>query len=78
MGALAYHLKDPLKSIHMPLGFVAMGQKGRFQLLRFRGLRQLRQGLQDLPLGEINVLQSIIKQIVQGFIDHDILQFHQN
>jgi len=30
---------------------------------------------QDLPLGKINVLQGIIKQIVKGFLDHDILRY---
>ena len=50
----------------MPLGLVAMGQKRGFQLFRFRGLGQFRQRLQDLPFGEINVLQGVVKQVL-GF-----------
>ena len=37
--AFANHLEDRLKSIHMPLGLVAMSQESGFQLLRFRSLR---------------------------------------
>ena len=62
----------------MPLGLVAISQECGFQLFRFRGLRQFWQGLQDLPLGKINVLQGIEKQIVQGFLDHDILRYEPN
>jgi hypothetical protein len=58
----------------MLLGLVAMGQEGGFQFLRFRSLRQFWQRFQDLPFGEINILQSIVEQIVKRFLDHHILR----
>jgi hypothetical protein len=48
----------------MPLGLVAMGQKSAFQLFRLRGFRQFGQGLQNLPLGEVDVFERVVEQIV--------------
>ena len=59
----------------MLLGFVAVGKEGGFEFFGLRRLGQLWQGLQDLALGKIDVLQSIVKQIVECFPGHDAPPF---
>ena len=38
-----------------------------FEILRLRRLRHLRQGAQDFVLGEIDVLEGVVKEFLQVF-----------
>jgi hypothetical protein len=47
-----------------------MGEERVLELFGFRRLRHFGKALQDLTLGEINILQCIVKQVVQLFFGH--------
>ena len=62
-------LEDLFQPLDLAFRFAAMIFQCLLELLRLGGLRHLRQRLQDLLLGVVNVLHQVKEQIVHGFHD---------
>ncbi len=67
---LAEHVEDLREALDLALGLGAMLLESLAQLLRMRGLCHSRQGLQNLPLGVIDVLEGMEEEIVHGLDRH--------
>jgi hypothetical protein len=59
-----------LQPFDMALGFVAVGGEGLLQFFIGALLGELRQGLEKLFLGKINVLKKAVKEFVHGLHVH--------
>src|ERR1700710_2207845 len=70
LGALTYRLKYLLQTLDLLFGFVAMSEEGVFEFFRSGRLRHLRKRLEDLPLGKVDILQSVVKKVVEFFLNH--------
>jgi hypothetical protein len=66
-GRLADHLEDVAQALDMAFGLGAMSLEGLLEFGRLCRLRHLRQRLQDLLLGIIDVLEHVIEHVVEGF-----------
>ena len=65
------HVVEPADLL---LGLRAMRLERLLQLSRLRCLRHFGQGLQDLVLGEVDVLQGVKEKPLQVLLGHDQLQ----
>jgi len=70
---LAVHLEDLLQALHLSLGLAQVCLERLLELGRARLLDHLRQRLQDLVLGVVDVLQRVDEQVVHGL---DVLGEH--
>jgi hypothetical protein len=72
---LADDFEHAVKALYLAFGLTLMLDEGRPELLRLRGFGHLRQSLQDLVFGEVDVFQRFMKKIFKllRFLSHGVL-----
>ena len=72
---LADNLEHAVKALHLPLCLTFMLCESGLKVPRLRGLGHLWQGLQDLVLSEIDILECLMKEILKflRFCSHVVL-----
>ena len=73
-GRLVQQPEHVVEPADLLLGLRAMRLERLLQLGRLRCLRHFGQGLQDLVLGEVDVLQRVKEKPLQVLLGHDQLQ----
>ncbi len=74
-GLLADDLEDLFEPLNLAFGLPLVLLEGRPQLIGVRGLRHLRQSSEDFLFREVDVLERIVKQILQCLLfRHGVLR----
>ncbi len=71
--ALAQDFEHALKPFHLHFGFLAVLFEAGTKLFGRGSLGHLRQCLQDLPFGVVDVLEGVEKEIVQLLVSHVVV-----